>query len=176
MVESRTMPIELPASYPAQVLELQAMLLQYRLDHFFAPLPEPQRLPVAPRLLQLYWPLARVATQAQLHTLDALIFEMQEERDNEAQLGPEAQIAEAIRSLAEDPKVEFDKVALKASRSGALVSPQEVGYFVKKRLGLNGKRASSNRGPRWIDAPKEAILAALETAGYGQPEPEAEAA
>jgi hypothetical protein len=176
MVESRTMPIELPASYPAEVLELQAMLLRYRLDHFFAPLPEPQRLLVAPRLLQLYWPLAKVATPGHLPDLNALIFEMQEERDSEAQLGPEPRIAEAIRSLAEDPKVEFDEVATRASRSGEPVSPQEVGYFVKNRLGLNSRRAGSNRGPRWIYAPKEAILTALETAGYGQPEPEAKAA
>jgi hypothetical protein len=93
------------------------MLLQYRLDHYFAPLPEPIRLNISGRLLQLYWPLAREATPKQLPDLDALILRMREDLDDEAERGPEAAIARAIQQLASKPgnePIPFDKICARA--------------------------------------------------------------
>ena len=53
MIKDRGAVIELPPSYEAEVLVLQNKLLQWRLDNYFAELPEPKRLDVDPRLLQL---------------------------------------------------------------------------------------------------------------------------
>ncbi|HEY2955521.1 MAG TPA: hypothetical protein VGK89_09785 [Candidatus Eisenbacteria bacterium] len=175
MVESRSAPIELPAGYLDEVMALQAMLIQYRLDHYFDPLPEPERLNVSGRLNQLYLPLAKLGTPDQLEALKVLIFGLQEERDSEAEVGTYARIAEAIRLLAEDPNTEHIHIDSVAANTEGSVSKQEVGYFVR-RLGLRSTRGRGNRGPRWIDAPKETTLAALATAGYGAGEPEMKAA
>jgi hypothetical protein len=162
-------PVELPLEYLAQVQELQSMLLQYRLDMYFAELNEPKRLDVSGRLLQLYWPLAKVATDEQLAGLDQLILDLQAERDSETESKGEYHIGEAIRILAENEgveRVDYERIRNEAFRSRPSITSQEIGYFVKSRLGLPVKRDPGNRGPRWIDAPKETILAALEGAGY----------
>lgn len=53
-------PVDLPRAFKSEVIQLQNKLLSWRLENFFKPLQEPERLAVESRLMQVYSPLAKV--------------------------------------------------------------------------------------------------------------------
>lgn len=168
MVKDRNALVELPDSYEREVEWFQNRLLRWRLDNYFEKQPEPVRLAVEPRLLQLYWPLARVAREgAGLQALNALMFEMQEDINEEAENAPEALIAEALWSLLRGQQtglLSYESIRAAIPMGRRDVDAIAVGTFVKRRLALKVRKP--HRGARVIEAKPEEIRKALKKAGY----------
>jgi len=168
MVKDRNALVELPDDYEDAVQWFQNRLLRWRLDNYFQERPEPIRLSIEPRLLQLYWPLARVAGEgAGLKALDALMIELQAEIDEEAENAPEALIAEAMWSLLRRQRTEpisYEDIRANIAMDRRDVDAVTVGTFVKRRLGLKVRKP--HRGSRVIEGTSEEIRKALTKAGY----------
>src|SRR5262249_55053032 len=139
-------------------------LLQWRMDNYFTELPEPRRLEVEPRLLQLYWPMAKVAqSTTALAVLEELILEIQSELDEELERSPEDRIATALWELIRQglaPPISYDLVA---QEGFGQVSPIAVGRFVKS-IGI--KTRKPHRGSREIVSTLQEIGHALTRAGF----------
>ena len=118
-------------------------------------------------MLQLYWPLAKVATEENLPALQALIYEMQADRDDSEQESTEGLLGQALWRLVKAPgdtPISYDAIAKVASFGRETVTHQKVGFFLRG-IGLRGKR-KGHRGPRLLTCPREEILSALRAAGF----------
>ncbi len=160
MKEDRKAVIQLPESFEAERDHLQNQLLQWRLDTFFTPLPEVTRLNVRSRLMQLYWPLAVVATPEQLPVLDSLIMDMDE--DLEQISAPEDKIAQwllgHIGTEVETP------ISIRVIAMSLGLRLQAIGYALKN-LGLATARLGKPKA-RYVTTAFAEIRALLEGQGY----------
>ena len=164
MIESRNVPIEPDDDFEPAVARLQAMLLQYRCDWLFEALPEPERLPIKPRLLQLYWPLARVASDRT--ELDELFLEMNDDLLEEIGFQADYAIGERLRAAVEggsNRPIYFTDLA-EADPTGR-ITPRDVGKVVDM-LGLKFKKNNKERGRRMIVSPYDEIGSKLAANGW----------
>jgi hypothetical protein len=176
MVKSRDVAGELPAQYEREVTELRAMLVQYRLDHGLAMPADPMLHEVDLRLMQLYRPLARVATGDQLRTLQDLVREMQAEIDEEDSTSKDQLVAASLGSLIEDGTEwppDYDQIRERARDRGGMVDAQAIGQCLKG-LGIKTNRAPNHKGPRRVAATKEEVVGTLRESGLA-PDPPARA-
>jgi hypothetical protein len=165
--DSSGRPVELPESYEAEVQALQDKLLAYRMVQ--RPIVQAEvafPLGISGRLLQLYVPLAKVATPAQRGALNALIQRMQALWDKAHRpSGNNAILGRALEMIADKPDRTMLDFEAACTELGNPVSPQSLGLF-RGRLGIETDRPSSNRGSRKIVGTTETIRAALARNGH----------
>lgn len=179
MIEDPNAVVELPLEYETEIRELQNRLLQWRLDHFFTDLPEPKRLRVKPRLLQLYLPMAKGAFNPKLlRALDDLILDMNEEMTRDMKKGLYHRIAERLldwmTAHPEEGPIFYTELA---DTSGALttepITVWHIGEFVKA-IGLDNRKPRGKG--RCVASPYAEIRRQLVTYGLLREDEPAEAA
>src|SRR5262249_60445339 len=130
-------PSELPDEHPyhEEAAVLRNKLLRWRYDNFFRPLSEPERLPIEPRLFQLYRPLATMAEDAEtVAQLQACVLKLHEEMTEERMNSLEARVAKALRTLTPTGQTRVPLVTLASQATGAdgvEVSSKDVGAICR---------------------------------------------
>jgi hypothetical protein len=134
---------ELP--YHDEAAMLRNKLLRWRCENFFKPIREPERLPIEPRLFQLYRPLAALTEDVEaLRQLQDCVLRLNEEMREERRNSPEAHVAEEMsKSWAKGEKRPLLATIATAVSSPPYVevSSTEVGAICRG-FGMEPKRRS----------------------------------
>jgi hypothetical protein len=167
-------PVELPPEYRAEFMSLQNRLLHWRLDHFFKPLREPERLPIESRLQQLYLPLASVTEdEAALAPLRDAMLALQADMTEARRDSVEGSVLVALLALtqADDPKsshrVQVKQIAAKASETSRYPMHSKKAKAICLGFGLRDGGKTNEGATVLFD--RDACAAVLRQYGLAEP-------
>jgi len=171
-------PAELPEACEQEAADLRDRLLQWRLDHYWTVLPEPEDLDVEPRLLQLYRPLAKVIHDEKTRGQLASIFlnlqaDLSEDRRESFEGRVAAALADVFAERGEVPVLAKD-IAAGVAKSSAKAAPatSKAVLSVCRGFGLGDRKTKAGRV---VELNQSVLARVLPTYSVELPAPEPDA-